>query len=231
MPPRRQPEWDSLLAAAAKLQRIVPDAVLVGGTAAAMHAGHRISYDDDHVVRDLKARFDSVLQDLEDTDHWITARVQRPVQVLGSLDGVDTGIRNLIRRRPLEIEVIETSAGPIRVPTLDEIARFKAWLVLKRNATRDFLDLVALADRLGARAAEVLVELDAWYADQLGPGGERIATQLAKQLAEPRPYDLSMVDLPRYRQLEARWRDWLAVSDACRALAVAMLDRLVGEGP
>jgi hypothetical protein len=231
MPARREPEWDRILAAAARLQRIVPDAVLVGGSAAAVHVGHRVSFDDDHVVRDLKARFDSVLTDLEDTDSWITARVTRPVQVLGSLDGVETGIRNLIRLRPLEVEVYETQHGPIRVPTLAEMARIKAWLVLKRNATRDYLDLVALAGRLGPDAANVLVGLDEWYADQIGPGGERVATQLAKQLAEPRPYDLSEIDLSRYRRLEARWQDWLAVADACRKLAVAMLDLLAEEEP
>lgn len=229
--PRREPEWDQILAAAAKLQRIVPDAVLVGGTAAAVHAGHRVSYDDDHVVRDLKARFDSVLADLEETDNWVTARVARPVQVLGSLDGVETGVRNLIRLRPLEVEIHETPHGPIRVPTLAEMTRIKAWLVLKRNATRDYLDLVALAERLGPDAPAVLIGLDEWYADQIGPGGERIATQLVKQLAEPRPYDLTAVDLGRYRRLDARWHDWLAVADACRGLAVGMLDRVAGERP
>lgn len=229
MPIRRDQEWDRVIAAAARLQRVLPDAVLVGGTAAAVHAGHRISYDDDHVIRDLKARFDTVLADLEATDAWVTARVKRPVLVLGSLDGVETGIRNLIRRRPLEIEIYETPHGPIRVPTLAEMARVKAWLVLTRNATRDYLDLVALADRLGAEATDVLVGLDEWYADQIGPGGERVATQLAKQLAEPKPYDLSEVDLYRYRRLEARWQDWSSVADACRSLAVSMLDRVVGE--
>ncbi len=231
MPARRVLDWNQILAAAAKLQRIVPDAVLVGGTAAAVHAGHRVSYDDDHVVRDLRARFDSVLTDLEETNEWVTARVTRPVQVLGSLDGVETGVRNLIRLRPLEVEVVDTPHGPIRVPTLAEMARIKAWLVLKRNATRDYLDVVALAERLGPAASRVLVGLDEWYADQIGPGGERLATQLAKQLAEPRPYDLSDVDLTRYRGLDRRWQDWLAVADACRGLAVGMVDRLAEEEP
>jgi hypothetical protein len=155
-----QGRLDAILAAAARLQQIVPDAVLVGGTAAAVHAGHRVSYHDDHVVEDPKSRFDSVLADLEDTGGWITARVQRPVQVLGSLDGVETGVRNLIRRRPLEVELLHTPHGPVRIPTLAEMARIKAWLVLRRNATRDYLDLVALSVRLGDRAAAVLVELE-----------------------------------------------------------------------
>jgi hypothetical protein len=33
------PEWEQLLAAAARLQRILPDATLVGGTAATRHTG------------------------------------------------------------------------------------------------------------------------------------------------------------------------------------------------
>jgi len=35
--------------AAARLQTLVPDAVLVGGTAPAHHAHHRVSLDDDHL--------------------------------------------------------------------------------------------------------------------------------------------------------------------------------------
>lgn len=216
-----------VLTAAARLQDVVPDAVLVGGTAAAHHAGHRVSFDDDHVVADLRERFDDVLSALEQTDGWVTTRVRRPVLILGSLDGIETGIRDLIRRRPLEIEETSVGARVLRVPTLAEITRIKAWLVLLRNATRDYLDLVALADRLGRdRAVDVALGLEDYYEDQQGPGGRRVATQLAKQLAEPRPYDLSEVDLAHYRRLDPRWQDWRAVSDSCRRLAVTMLDRI-----
>ena len=70
-----------------------------------------------------------------------------------------------------------------------------------------------------------------YYADQLGPGGRRVATQTAKQLAEPRPEDLSGVDLPAYRELDRRWQDWAAVVDGCRLVAVGVLDRVAGQGP
>lgn len=219
-------EWDDVLRAAARLQRIVPDAILVGGTAAATFAKHRVSLDDDHVVAELHARFDAVLGDLEDTEGWVTARVKRPVLILGRLDGIETGIRNLIRRVPLEVEILHTAHGPIRVPTLTEMTRIKAWLVLVRNATRDYLDFVALADRLGPNAVPALLSIDRYYEDQQGPSGARVATQMARQLAEPRPYDLGDVDLQHYRRLDPRWRDWTTVADACRALSVAMLDAL-----
>ncbi len=148
---------------------------------------------------------------------------RRPVMILGRLDGVETGIRQLIRRRPLEIEQIEVDGRPLRIPTLEEMARIKGWLVLRRNAVRDHLDLVALAARLGDRAAAVLATLDDYYADQLGADGRRVATQLAKQLAEPRPYDLDDVDLSRYRKLVPEWRSWPTVAAACHALGAAML--------
>lgn len=222
--------WDAVVAAAARLQELVPDAVLVGGTAAALHAGHRVSFDDDHVLVDLRERFDDVLAELERQEGWLTARVNRPVLVLGSLDGVETGIRQLIRTRPLEVEQMEVPGGPIRIPTLAEMFRVKAWLVLRRNATRDYLDVVALGDRLGPEAAAaVALSLDDYYDDQQGDGGRRIATQLARQLAEPAPYDLSDVDLRTYRELDERWREWGAVAGACRVLASAMLSASAGD--
>ena len=45
MPDNPLPEWEALLSSAARLQKIVPGAVLVGGTAAATYAHHRISLD------------------------------------------------------------------------------------------------------------------------------------------------------------------------------------------
>lgn len=225
--PSPQPTWEKVFEAAARLQQLVPDAVLVGESAAAHHARHRVSFDDDHVVADLEQRFDHVLQALEDTDGWVTARVKRPVLILGSLEGVETGVRNLIRRRPLEIEEAVVGERRVRVPTLEEITRIKAWLCLIRNATRDFVDFVALADRLGDdRAADVVLSMDTYYADQRGVDGRRIATQVAKQLAEPRPDDLDEVDLRFYRQLDRRWHDWGAVVDACGRTAMRVLERV-----
>ena len=213
--------------AAARLQELVPDAVLVGGTAAVHHAGHRVSLGDDHVAADLRSRFEEILSDLEATQGWITARVQRPVLILGRLDGVETGVRNLIRRRPLEVERVQVGDRALRVPTLAEIFRIKAWLCLIRNATRDYLDCAALADRLREDASvSVVVSMDDYYADQIGPGGRRVAAQVARQLAEPLPDDLSSVDLASYRKLDRRWQNWQTVVDCCRRIAVGVLDRL-----
>ncbi len=225
--PNREPEdFGDVLRAAARLQEVLGDAVLVGGTAAAVHAGHRVSFDDDHALADLRERFDDVLDALEATDGWATARVQRPLQILGNLDGVDTGVRQLRRSCPLEVEEVDVGGRRLRLPTPDETLRIKAWLVLVRNATRDHLDVAALAERIGMeRAGRVCAGLDRYYAEvYAGPGGA--ALQLAKQLADPCPYDLDSVDLAVYRHLALRWRTWEAVAGVCAELAVAILDQL-----
>ena len=82
------PDWEQVLSAAARPQQLLPDAVLVGGTASAIHAQHRFSRDADHVLTGLREHFDEILAQLESVAGWKTARVQRPVQILGSLDGI-----------------------------------------------------------------------------------------------------------------------------------------------
>ena len=142
------PEWERLLRAAARLQGILPDATLVGGTAAAIDAGHRGSMDADHVVAGLMDRFDQVLGELESAAGWKTARVKRPVAIYGSLDGILTTVRNQIRVAPLDTNEITVAGHTIRVPTRAEILRVKAWLIVRRNATRDYLDVAAIAAKL-----------------------------------------------------------------------------------
>ena len=61
------PTLRRVLESAARLQKVVPDAILFGGPAAAIHAGHRDSFDHDHVLLDLVDRYKTVL---EATDIW-----------------------------------------------------------------------------------------------------------------------------------------------------------------
>jgi hypothetical protein len=212
-----------VLSAAAHLQKVFPDAVLVGGTAAALAARHRVSLDADHVLTNLRVRFDEVLGQLESVAGWQTARVQRPVQILGSLDGIETGVRQLIRQEPLETRQIDHEGMAITVPTDGEILRIKAVLILKRNATRDYLDFVALQHRLGEDAViEAMRSFDRLYPQ---PNGESALQQLLVQLAEPRPYDLEETRLSEYKQLDPRWHDWNEVRAACARCAVILFDK------
>lgn len=218
------PEWELVLSSAAHLQRILPDAVLVGGTASAIHAAHRFSRDADHVLTDLRSRFDDVLKELESVAGWKTARVQRPVQILGRLDGIETGVRQLIRDEPLETTVVSYYGERITVPTEGEILRIKGVLILKRNATRDYLDFVALADHMGDDSiALALQSFDRLYHQA---SGESPLQQLQVQLANAVPYDLEETELSEYKSLDPRWHDWGVVKAACSHLATVIFDRV-----
>jgi hypothetical protein len=217
------PSFDDVLEKAARLQALVPGAVLVGGSAAALYAHHRESLDHDHVVVDLAERFDSILENLEALGDWSTARVQPGKIILGELGGIETGVRQLLRSRPLESAEIEVGGERLLVPTAAEILRIKAWLTLSRNQTRDYLDVAALSDRIGVdEAAAVLSGIDDYYAD-LNPRPEAVATQLVRQLADPRPRDGEVTEqLASYKALHPRWQDWSTVRAVLAALAEQM---------
>jgi hypothetical protein len=226
MPSENLPEWERVLAAAAYLQRILPDAVLVGGTASAVYARHRLSTDADHVIPDLRQHFDSVLAQLESVAGWQTARVARPVLILGSLDGIETGVRQLIRSAPIEVNQIESNGEKITLPTPAEILRIKGVLILKRNATRDYLDFVALADYIGDDSfIKALQSFDELYPQ---PNGESALQQLQVQLAQPLPYDLDEVNLAEYKSLDPRWHDWQRVRAVAVHCAALIFDRITG---
>jgi hypothetical protein len=197
-----QPQWERLLAAERHLQYLVPSAILVGGTAAALHAGHRCSLDGDHVLTDLRGHFDEVLAGLEAAAGWRTERVQRPVLILGQLEGIPTGLRQLRRTEPLETEVLDG----LRVPTLAEMARVKAWLLATRDTTRDYLDVVVLFERLGdEKTPEAMRRFDALYSQLSGASP---VVEVIERLAAATPLDLAQVDLRTYRGLVSPWDDW-----------------------
>lgn len=226
--------WERLIDVAAEFGLRHPDAVLVGGTVAALYAGHRVSLDADFVLTDLRERFGQLLTALESDPDWVTARLKPPVLILGQFKGVETGLRQLRRSAPLETTEISVRDQRLRVPTLVEILRIKGWLAVTRNATRDYLDLAALSVQAGLpAAAQALAELDRCYRDIYHPDAERdvsVALQLARQLAEPAPYDLDETDLSSYKRLDPRWQDWVAVRGQLRELAVALTEALTEDG-
>jgi hypothetical protein len=205
---------------------VVPDAVLVGDSAAALHAGHRDSFDHDHVLADLVDRYETVLEAVEATDGWATSvRVSKPpFTIMGSLGGVEAGLRQMRRTRPLETFEVDVGDGrSVVVPTAPEALRVKAFLVVQRNAVRDYLDVVALAEHLGLDAAtEILSDIDSYYEDRSGEKGS-VLTSLAISLADPHPRDTEVIDeLPRYKGLEERYHRWDDVVDVCRELALRL---------
>lgn len=220
-----RPELVRVLESAARLQAVVPDVILVGGSPAAPWASHRTSFDHDQVLADLNVRFDTVLEAIEATEGWVTNRVTPGKVILGELGGIESGVRQLIRSRPLEVTEVELPSGhKLRVPTPEETLRIKGYLIVRRNQVRDYLDVAALSDRYGIpHSGQVLARIDQYYTDQRDPEAEGVATQLARQLADPRPADERTIrQLGSYKSLDARWTSWETVVGVCRSLAVEM---------
>ena len=215
-----------VLKSAARLQSVVPDAVLVGGSAAALHAGHRDSFDHDHVLADLVDRYETVLGAVEATEGWATSvRASKPpFTIMGSLDGIEAGLRQMRRIRPLEtIEVAVGDDAVVVAPTEAEALRVKAFLVVQRNVVRDFIDVVALVGHIGEDVADaVLSDIDAYYADR-SDDPSSVLTSLVIALADPSPRDTDVInELPRYKGLDPRWHDWSDVVAACQNLALRL---------
>lgn len=223
---KSSPTLKRVLASAAKLQEAVPEAVLVGGSAAALHAGHRDSFDHDHVLADLVDRYEAVLEAVEATEGWATSvRASKPpFTIMGRLGGVEAGLRQMRRTRPLETCHVDVGAGAVVVaPTAAEALRVKAFLVVQRNVVRDYLDVAALADHLGHdTAVATLIHIDDYYVDRSGERGS-VLTSLVIALADPRPRDTDVIDeLPRYKGLSERYHRWADVVEICRSLALRL---------
>jgi hypothetical protein len=213
-----------VLAAGVKAQRLVPGSVAVGGTAAALYAHHRVSEDTDHLLPDLKDRFDEVREALERSPDWRTNRVQGPVLILGNIEGVQVGFRQARRTDRIETTVMDTAAGPLVVPTLDEMIGMKAYMLYSRNAVRDYLDFAALSQCTDeASVLGALLKSDQRYGHLQTSSA---ALEIAKRLAAAKPYDLGDVDLARYKGLTAEWRSWSKAEGICRHFGALLGSRL-----
>jgi hypothetical protein len=220
--------WDDVLSAASRLQGLITNAVLVGETASAIFATHRTSYDADHIVPNLREKFDLILETLESVAGWETARIKRPVLILGSLDGIETGVRQLIRTAPLETQDVYTHGQKIKVPTEAEILRIKGALILKRNATRDYFDFAALSHHVGLKATlDALMRFDDLYPQK---NGQSALQQLYLQLANPHPFDLDGIDLSTYKHLSSDWQSWENVAQQCQRIACGIFAAMKKTG-
>ena len=225
MPSPHAPDWEYVVSAAARLQTLVPGAAVVGGTAAALHVGHRTSTDADHVLTDLESLFDGILARLEAEAGWVTARTVAPKLILGHLDGVDTGIRQLMRTEPLETARIQYMGHEITVPTYAETLRIKGILILKRNQRRDYLDFAALAHGLSLEdLCAAMKSFDRLYPQD---NGHSPLQQLVVQLGDPRPSPRDRQDLKRLDVRLPGWTDWDTVRAHCLEAAASLWESLM----
>lgn len=224
---KAEQQWRSVLAAGVKAQRLVRGAVAVGGTAAALYARHRFSNDTDHLVPGLRDGYDEVRESLERSPDWKTARVQPPVLILGSVDGVQVGFRQPRRTSPIATSIAHTEAGDLVIPTLDEMLGMKAYLAYSRNAARDYIDFAALSACMGDDdVLQTLLRSDARYGELQSNSA---ALEISKRLCDPKPFDLDSVDLRQYKGLAAEWQSWDKVAQTCRRHGHRLAETLILE--
>jgi len=219
--------WQKLLEAAANFQELLTGSVMIGGSAAAVHLKHRYSFDADHILSDLKENYEEVLDFLEGRDDWETARIHPPKLILGNFQGVETGVRQLRRNRPLETEQIHIKGKSLTIPTLPEMIRTKGWMIISRNATRDYIDFAALAKHMGIEdATEVLNDFNDFYSDLIRGSQASPIVQLIRQLAEPKPGDLDQIDLSQYKGIQPPFDSWEFIEKICEEISVELGDEL-----
>ena len=219
--------WQKLIEAAANFQELLTGSVLIGGSAVALHLKHRYSFDADHILSDLKEKYEEVLNFLEGRDDWETARIHPPKLILGNFQGVETGVRQLRRNRPLETEQIRIKGKSLTMPTLPEMIRTKGWMIVSRNATRDYIDFAALAKHMGIEdSVEVLIDFDDFYSDLIRGNQASPVVQLIRQLAEPKPGDLEQIDLSHYKGIQPPFDSWDYIEKICEEISVELGDRL-----
>ena len=219
--------WQKLLEAAANFQELLTGSVMIGGSAAAVHLKHRYSFDADHILSDLKENYEEVLDFLESRDDWETARIHPPKLILGNFQGVETGVRQLRRNRPLETEQIHITGKSLTIPTLPEMIQTKGWMIVSRNATRDYIDFAALAKHMGIEdTVEVLIDFDDFYSDLIRGSQASPIVQLIRQLAEPKPGDLERIDLSRYKGIQPPFDSWDYIVKIGEEISVELGDRL-----
>jgi len=225
--PDEREEWNEIIRAAIKAQELVDGSILVGGTASALYAGHRVSRDADNILATLRDHFDEVLESLAASPDWALARVRRPVLILGSIGDVEVGFRQSKRISPVETRAIKTDYGNLTVPTLDEMIGMKAYLAYVRNATRDYLDFAALAKCVtAAEALNALLKLDRRYGDRQTAS---VGLEIAKVLVEAEPFDLEDADLANYKSLAPEWQKWGKIKEICRYFGNLLGEKLVFE--
>jgi len=219
--------WQKLIEAAANFQELLTGSVMIGGSAVALHLKHRYSFDADHFLNDLKENYEEVLDFLEGRDDWETARIHPPKLILGNFQGVETGVRQLRRNRPLETEQIHIEGKSLTIPTIPEMIRTKGWMIISRNANRDYIDFAALAKHVGIKEAAVaLCDFNDFYSDLIRGNQALPVVQLIRQLAEPKPGDFDQIDLSLYKGIQPPFDSWEFIQKICEEISVELGDRV-----
>ena len=172
---------------------------------------------------------DHILESLEREGDWVTNRVVYGKIIPGELGGIETGIRQLIRKRPLEFQKMQIGDFEPTVPTIEELIRIKSFLIIKRNQMRDYLDFAALSDKTGiAASVKIINNLDEYYTDDSADTHVNLKpalSQLVCQLSNPNPKDFKNIgQLPDYKGTADKWKDWKNIIEICSLVAKGVME-------
>lgn len=213
--------WREILDAVVAVQAVLPDAVLIGGSAITLHTSHRLSGDADLVKRDLDREWHRVRAELEELEGWITDYPKIPTNMMGRYRDARVSVRKLNRVRDLEVTEIDLTGSVVRVAAPDELVRMKGLAILNRSLARDFVDVVALDDGLrevGRTAAHAIAEFDEYYREISGSGSP--TRELVSLLADPQPRDAApQAALDELVGLRDDLRDWDRIRMRCQRIA------------
>lgn len=162
-----------------------------------------------HPVTVWRRRLAIALDALE-TEAWVAGEI--------GLEGPP-----LTRSRPMETAAVQLPTGDrLQIPTGAETLRLAGYLLMSRNAYRDYAELAELADELGPKTvAEALGEIDRYYSGQPAEG-RWMSTRLVCRLAEPEPTERGE-PVPG-DDASGTGSDSGDVRARCLAVAVAMLE-------
>jgi hypothetical protein len=220
-------ELVDVVRAGVRANREVPGSVALGGAICALFCNHRASRDIDFVLADLNRRFQEIREHLLELPGWQETRVRVPVLILGSLDGIEVGYRQLRRTAPLETREIQVPEGRLVVPTLDELLRVKAFLAYDRDCTRDFVDFAELSGLLDPeKVVDALRVIDEKFRWEKQPS---VIVEVIKALLHPDPHDREMDGFETLRLLEPKLRTWEEVAEKCRDIGRRLSIRILGE--
>ena len=220
---------NKVVKAGVKAQKAVPGSIALGGSVCAIFVNHRASADIDFVLADLSQRFQEVREYLFELPEWKEARVSVPVLILGSMDGIEIGYRQLRRSVPLETQEIETPEGKLVVPTVPELIRTKAFLVYDRNYTRDYFDLAELSCLLETdEVVDILSDLDERFQWEKQP---TIVVEVIKKLISPNPHDLydGKHGFEQLQFIAPRLKTWEEVAARCREIGEGLSVRVLAK--
>jgi hypothetical protein len=146
---------------------------------------------------------------------------------LGELGGIEAGVRQLIRRTPLEVtEYTLPSGARLRVPTIEEALRVRrSWPC--GGTRRGTTSTSPHSRRPWVRTTPRKFWRGWTPATRISEAAVRgVASQVARQLSEPQPADRTVTkELSSDKNLAPSWHRWPDVVRACQRLADLMVRR------